>query len=131
MDYPYVSSLMPMNGSGGGGGGGESKVFAVTYGTTTFANIKSALDAGKICTMTYNGEIFIATYYDATGALFTNTQGDYCDIATVSSGNVWSSSVEYLLPMNQGSGNAGKFLVVGNDGNIVPVTMTQWNGGNY
>lgn len=129
MDYPYISSLMPMNGGGGGGGG--SQVFVANYGVTTFAEVKAALDANKICTMTYNGEIFIATYYDNTGVLFTNTQGDYCDIATLSSSDVWSSNVEYLLPVNQGSGNAGKFLVVGNDGNITPVTMTQWNGGNY
>ncbi len=32
---------------------------------------------------------------------------------------------------NQGSGNAGKFLVVGNDGNVAAVTMTAWQGGNY
>ena len=32
---------------------------------------------------------------------------------------------------NQGSGNAGKFLVVGNDGIVVPVTMAVWQGGSY
>lgn len=35
------------------------------------------------------------------------------------------------LAANQGSANAGKFLVVGNDGVIVPVTMAAWQGGNY
>lgn len=32
---------------------------------------------------------------------------------------------------NQGSGNAGKFMVVGNDGVVVPVTMAEWSGGSY
>ena len=32
---------------------------------------------------------------------------------------------------DQGSGNAGKFLVVGNDGIVVPVTMAVWQGGSY
>ena len=31
----------------------------------------------------------------------------------------------------QGSGNAGKFLVVGSDGKVTAVTMAQWQGGNY
>ena len=35
------------SGGGGGGGGGESDVFYAIYGTTTFAEIKAAYDAGK------------------------------------------------------------------------------------
>lgn len=35
------------------------------------------------------------------------------------------------LDKDQGSGNAGKFLVVGNDGKIAPVTMQAWQGGSY
>lgn len=35
------------------------------------------------------------------------------------------------LAADQGVGNAGKFLVVGSDGMVVPVTMTAWQGGNY
>lgn len=35
------------SGGGGGGGGGESAVFYAIYGTTTFAEIKAAHDAGK------------------------------------------------------------------------------------
>lgn len=31
----------------------------------------------------------------------------------------------------QGAGNAGKFLVVGANGNITLVTMTAWQGGSY
>lgn len=36
----------------------------------------------------------------------------------------------YLL-VNQGSSYTGSFLVVGSDGNIIPVTMSAWQGGNY
>ena len=32
---------------------------------------------------------------------------------------------------NQGSGNAGKFLVVGSDGAVNPVSLSVWQGGNY
>lgn len=32
---------------------------------------------------------------------------------------------------NQGSGNAGKFLVVGSDGTVTPTAMSVWQGGNY
>lgn len=35
------------------------------------------------------------------------------------------------LNINQGVANAGKFLVVGSDGNIIPVAMQAWQGGNY
>lgn len=35
------------------------------------------------------------------------------------------------IATDQGSDNAGKFLVVGNDGVVVPVAMTTWMGGSY
>lgn len=35
------------------------------------------------------------------------------------------------LDKAQGVANAGKFLVVGSDGNITTVTMSAWQGGNY
>jgi hypothetical protein len=35
------------------------------------------------------------------------------------------------LAVNQGTANAGKFLVVGSDGNITTVSMTAWQGGSY
>lgn len=35
------------------------------------------------------------------------------------------------LDIAQGAGNAGKFLVVGADGNITLVTLTAWQGGSY
>lgn len=35
------------------------------------------------------------------------------------------------LDTNQGSGNAGKFLVVNNDGNVVPTTVPFANGVSF
>ncbi len=35
------------------------------------------------------------------------------------------------LNANQGIANAGKFMVVGSDGTVAPVTMSAWQGGNY
>lgn len=35
------------------------------------------------------------------------------------------------LDKDQGSENAGKFLVVGNDGIVAPITMAEWQGGSY
>ena len=32
---------------------------------------------------------------------------------------------------DQGVGNAGKFLVVGSDGNVAPAAMSAWQGGSY
>lgn len=35
------------------------------------------------------------------------------------------------VSVSQGTANAGKFLVIGSDGNIAPVAMTAWQGGSY
>lgn len=35
------------------------------------------------------------------------------------------------LDKNQGTQNAGKFLVVNSQGMIEPVAMSAWQGGNY
>lgn len=35
------------------------------------------------------------------------------------------------VSVSQGTANAGKFLIVGSDGNVSPVAMTAWQGGSY
>ena len=35
------------------------------------------------------------------------------------------------VSVSQGTANAGKFLIVGSDGNVAPVAMTAWQGGSY
>lgn len=35
------------------------------------------------------------------------------------------------VSVSQGAENAGKFLIVGSDGNVAPVAMSTWQGGSY
>lgn len=35
------------------------------------------------------------------------------------------------LAASQGTANAGKFMVVGSDGVVAPVAMSEWQGGSY
>lgn len=42
-----------------------------------------------------------------------------------------TSAIAGKLAANQGAGNAGKFMIVGNDGVVVPVAMSVWQGGSY
>jgi hypothetical protein len=41
------------------------------------------------------------------------------------------AALDGKLDINQGTANAGKFLVVGSDGNVTTVTMAAWQGGSY
>lgn len=41
------------------------------------------------------------------------------------------TDVAKKLNTNQGTSNAGKFMVVNSSGNIVPVAMEVWQGGSY
>jgi len=41
------------------------------------------------------------------------------------------NAVSSKLNTNQGANNAGKFMVVNSSGNIVPVEMSAWQGGDY
>lgn len=44
---------------------------------------------------------------------------------------VVKAALDGKVASNQGAANAGKFMVVGTDGNITAVTMTAWQGGTY
>jgi len=47
-------------------------------------------------------------------------------------GNVVLNAVDVgSVASNQGTANTGKFLVVGSDGIVTPVTMQTWQGGSY
>ena len=53
--------------------------------------------------------------------------GDSYDIKDATARTNLSGKVD----ISQGSANAGKFLVVGNDGNVTLVTLSTWQGGSY
>ena len=42
-----------------------------------------------------------------------------------------ASALNGKVSVAQGTANAGKFLIVGSDGNVSPVAMTAWQGGSY
>lgn len=86
------------------------------------------------------------------GTTFSNTQayaiGDYCihdgylyRFTSVHAAGAWNDShatqvklvdeVKNKVNANQGTANAGKFLVVGSDGIVAPITMQAWSGGSY
>lgn len=78
--------------------------------------------------------------WDDSHILFTGTAGGDLEVACgYEVGDLgWNISAVYReydaaskLDKNLGSANAGKFLVVGSDGNITTVTMTAWQAGSY
>jgi hypothetical protein len=42
-----------------------------------------------------------------------------------------ASALNGKVSVEQGKANAGKFLIVGSDGNVAPAAMTAWQGGSY
>ena len=42
-----------------------------------------------------------------------------------------ASALNGKVSVSQGVANAGKFLIVGSDGNVAPVEMAAWQGGSY
>lgn len=61
------------------------------------------------------------------GAGTSNFSGSYNDLT----GRPTIPDVSDKLDKSQGAENAGKFLVVGADGNIATKTMSEWAGGSY
>jgi hypothetical protein len=127
------------------------QVWWATINSTSLADIKTADAAGKIVmckyTDSYGNEINLR--------LIDCTDDGYCYFAAFSKGlseffyaEVWQngSATEWTVGSShypptasqvgavavaQGVAHAGKFLVVGSDGNITMVSMTAWQGGNY
>lgn len=123
------------------GGAAESKI-----GVTSGSNLPSILaNAGYAAFLSDNNsggniEIAIPAAYDPTAqsgaalgnaayvpALVFNTALGEAQIQLTAMGQAILS----MQPKNLGAANAGKFLVVGNDGQITAVTMAAWQGGSY
>ena len=159
-DGPHVFDVMD--------GIASEDIFIATYGTTTNAQIETALSAGQevFCKLTNSG----VDYYlpltrrpSATDHRFAAQYGA-TDIYTIGASCIdgtWNSWNRRMMPMpsspssgdvlsyngaawagkaltasdvgavasNQGSGNAGKFLSVANDGTVTPVSLPVYNGG--
>ncbi len=68
----------------------------------------------------------------APQALGTAVAGSSTDYARADHVHAKPSAADVgAVASNQGSGNAGKFLVVGSDGNVTTMTLAAWQGGNY
>ena len=67
----------------------------------------------------------------ALGTAAVGTSTKYAREDHVHQEPTYSASDVGAVASNQGSGNAGKFLVVGSDGIVAPVTMAEWSGGSY
>lgn len=76
-----------------------------------------AIKAGEI----QNGDTCALVYYDGKYHMFANDRWPV-DIADVQT---------HGIVADQGIANAGKFLIVGSDGIVVPTTLTSWQGGSY
>jgi 8-oxo-dGTP diphosphatase len=62
---------------------------------------------------------------------YTETDPTVPSWAKASSKPTYTATEVGAVAANQGSGNAGKFLVVGSDGAVTPVAMSAWQGGSY
>ena len=88
------------------------------------------------CEMTFLNNLFYSEANGAAGVVINGAAADWTgkniELGASSYGN--NSDVLNAIPYlsaNQGSANAGKFMVVRNDGTVVPVTMAAWSGGSY
>ena len=54
----------------------------------------------------------------------------YVGLDTSGSVRIWNPATPFIA-VAQGVSEAGKFLVVDNDGNVTPVLVAQWAGGGY
>ena len=67
-------------------------LFYCTYGTTTFAEITAAINAGKLPVCIYNDRAYSFASYSSSVYRFSSAQSDYIRYATVNDSNVWAVS---------------------------------------
>lgn len=128
--------------------GDVDEPFVVTYtatsGTTatcdkTYAEIMAALQAKQEVLAFYVASNSVAAQLTTVAIdpnnsdiLFTNAQnGGVTTLRHNSAGTITVSSNDGYVFRDQGIANAGKFLVVGSDGNVTAMTLAAWQGGNY
>ena len=118
-DYICMTSYsMGVNGLPAGGSAGQvlSKIDGTDYN----------------CTWVTGGGSSVSPYTSNPAALGTASPGSSANYSRGDHVHPKPSASDIgAVAVAQGSGNAGKFLVVGSDGNVTTVTMTAWQGGNY
>ena len=104
---------------------GPSSSTANHVATFSDATGKTVKDSGfTIGKSVPSDAVFTDTTYTFDGTYNASTN----KAATVST---VTNAVSGKVSINQGAGNAGKFLVVNSSGNVEPVSMTAWQGGSY
>lgn len=90
-------------------------------------NLPSAdlLASGSVIHFLYDG-----TNYEVIGGIGSGS-GAVTSVNNKTGAVVLDASDVGAVASNQGSGNAGAFLVVNSSGIVEPVTMTAWQGGSY
>ena len=87
---------------------------------TSLGKADTALQAAPVTSV--NGQ---------TGAVTVTVPTKTSDLTNDSGFLTAHQDISGKVNVAQGVANAGKFLVVGSDGNVAPVTMTAWQGGSY
>lgn len=74
-----------------------SDIFEVTYGTTTYSDILTAYNAGKVCIMKYNDLVYTLSYCPISGgAMFSCVSGNTKYYADVDETDTWSNSSQLI-----------------------------------
>lgn len=104
-------------------------IVLVTYGVSTYSDVAAAIGAGNFPVMVYNNKIYIGESSSSGAIIFRS--GNYT--VELGVGNTWGPSVidNTYVKADLGVSEAGKFLVVGNDGVVAPTAVPSWQGGNY
>lgn len=97
----------------------SNQVFVATYGTTTYAEVKAAYDAGKICTVFRNGRYYYITWVNRDYIQFSaSNENDRLYQVSVSNSNKWSAysnQLQYKLTFDT-TPTAGSTNPVTSDG---------------
>ena len=89
-------------------------------------------------TVIWGGSLQIDSYdtisyyeYSWNTQLATQTNMSDWSVNKTVDANTLKTVFNNKVNISQGVANAGKFLVVGSDGNVTTVTMAEWQGGSY
>ena len=75
----------------------SNQVFVATYGTTTYAEVKAAYDAGKICTVFRNGRYYYVIWINRDYIEFmSSNEKNTLYFVSVTSGNNWTINTSLL-----------------------------------
>ena len=75
----------------------SNQVFVATYGTTTYAEVKAAYDAGKICTVFRNSRYYYVIWINRDYIEFmSSNEKNTLYFVSVTSGNHWTTNTSLL-----------------------------------